>query len=438
MKNTLKTLLICTLATALLVSCNRQTGEEETTTSATTQNADTTAPSSNPTTPDSTEVKTPEEIYAEILASQNNLKYEITNVAEGITVSILTSIDGNKAYMVTSYDFLGMSQTEETYFVEEEGDANRYSYYYQEDGSWYKYSYEESEDTEGNTSMFTSDFEDLEDFFKSENFGEFDSTTNRYLINEGVVVEETAILSGYLEIADDSYTIEFVISEEGYEMTTKTVFSDFGKVSITLPEAEEIDPGEGFIPVEYPETAPSPEEISAQIETAENVSIDLYSAVGEDSVSMYLEQDRNLIWVITGVYSGNVGFTDEFYLEKDGDAVYLYRVDENGNWCKEEVTDEDFEYYSADNSVISELLKTENFEEYDPETGEYLLKDGKTVPIEDFGTVTFASIDVGFDGSYFIYLTVESEDSVMEEEYYFSYYDFGSTDIYIPFENAVG
>lgn len=448
MKNTLKTLLICTLTAALLVSCNSQKGGEESTTTTTTNNsvsgttpdADTSTGSSNPdpSTPDSsasdsTEVKTPEEICAAILASQDNLKYEMSNVADGFSVSSLFSIDGNKTYSLISYEFFGMSQSEENYFVVEEGDEPRYTYYYQEEGSWYKYSFEEGDDTE---EYFPVDFDDLDVVFKTENFGEFDSTTNRYPMLEGVVIEDSTITSGYLEITDNGYTVEFVIIEEDIEVTTRVLFYDFGKVSITLPDAEEAAPDSVHetSPIWHPETAPSPEEIYDQIENADNISIDLYSVIGEQTVSLFMEQDENLIWAIISIVSGEYSYMDEVYLEKDGDTVYRYREDENGNWSREEA---DFEEYVMDDSVISELLKTENFEEYDPESGEYVLKDGKTVVLDDLGTVTFASIAVDNDGSYFIYLTVEGEDGEMVE-YTFSYYDFGTTEIDTPFENAVG
>ncbi|MGM9680902.1 MAG: hypothetical protein ACI3XR_05300 [Eubacteriales bacterium] len=454
MKQTLKTLLICALATALLVSCGKKTnGEDESkntsesassvttsseTTSSATTSSSTTAP--NPTLPDIDTVKTPEQIYAEIEAAKGNMKFEMSVEMKGdmsSTVSYTTLFDGGKIYLSTAADFFGMTFTDESYLVKE---TAGYTYYYiGEDESWYRYSFEEDEEI---TSAFTFDFEDFSAYLKSENYGAFDSATNRYTMNEGIVIEEVALKDGYLEMTDNGFVLSFTELDEDYgDTVVMAVFSDFGKVTITLPEAKEEDPteGEDSYPLQYPETAPTPEEIYNLIETSENVSCDSYSDLGGiGSISMQMEQDGNNIWMLISTTVLGETVTEETYLEKDGDTVYVYWVDENGNWIKEIADDED----AVDGNTFdfADLLKSENFEEYDPSTGSYQFVEGKTVTVEDLGTVTDATIVCYFDDYddyYDIYMTVGGEDGI-SLTFLFSFYNFGYTEVVLPDANSKG
>lgn len=448
MKHTLKTLLTCTLVCALLVSCNTKSGGDETkgtssNTSATTQDAGTSATVSNPTTPDPTQVKTPEEIFSEIQASQSNLKIEMSaKMFADVSgdFSVVYRIDGEKKHMETHFKLIGTDISEESYLDKE---GSKYTYYFiGEDEEWYWYSFDEDDsEHEDVLSGFDLGLEEMGVFFRSENFEAFDSATNRYPVKDGVVIEEKKLSDGYLEITENGYSIAFTdVDEEMGNTSVKYFFSDFGKVSISLPDATEAPTG-GMETgsVGCPETSLTPGEILQKIDTTNNISVDGYVDLGDaGSVSWFMAQEGDRYWIMTATIDSEQIVTEEIYLEKLFDVVYVYQADDNGNWTKEEADPEFLAGIGQSSFDLADLLKTDNFEEYDPKTGEYVLKNGEPITIDGLGIVTSACITVYKDGSYTIHVIVSDEEGTPVSEYLFSLYDFGTTIVELPGENAMG
>lgn len=148
--------------------------------------------------------------------------------------------DGNLLhYIETSTSTMSMdgetiteTETVETY-QKQNGDNVTVYVKDEDDGSW------SSEAGSIEELGVTAGIEDVEALFKSENFGEYDKSTGRYTMKEGITVEVddgVTVTAGYIECKSGSYTV-YVEMDMGDGLIAKTTmkYYDFGKASVKLP-----------------------------------------------------------------------------------------------------------------------------------------------------------------------------------------------------------
>ncbi len=398
MKKALIFLLILSISATSLIGCKTTKDPTETTGTG----------SAKPVDPGKIEQKSPEEVYADILANSDNLHLTVTADSDEAMFSMKYTqemfICGDNIYSKTSTKMFGMSETEESYFEMTESGM---WYYFTVDDVWYK--------SEFSDDIYYSllDFED-EDFaaiFTSDCYGDYDSDTHRYTMTrfpeaEDPDMEGTVFKSGYLELGYGSYTLHVELEEDGSPTTTDITFSDFGKIEVTFPDALPYTGPEMPTP---PESAPTPTEIAELISGSDSISIYrtlisdeeliVYEVVEREgknySVTRYSE-DEDGSWILQETQDGYILYQGTDVYDKDGEYVETH-------WTKSAISEAELASYLPSYEELNLLLSADCFGEYDPESGLYRMKDETPVTIEGLGSVSGATIAV--ESSEYIGLT---------------------------------
>lgn len=397
MKKALTFLLIFAISAATLTGCKNTDHPD-----ATTGDTDSSAPGAS-------EVKTPEEVYGDILAHRDNLR--LTNVTEttdptiSVKITQEIAICGNLICTKASTELLGESQTVENYYVKTDTGTRLY---FQEYGSWYDMSVPDADfdeladmENEENARMFASDY-----------YGSYDPETGRYPLTDysfgeagELPLEDGSFQEGWLEIGDGIYTIHFVLTVAGQQMTSDMIFTDFGKVDLTLPTASSYTEPDGSAPDSTAESfvAPTPGEILELFESAESVIVnrELYS--GEDctySESHYRQGNRH--WILR-CEDGGEEWTQQWTLDGTSDGYDFYEefhvYDETGKWIanrctKSEISSEQAKEYLPSYDALKALMKDVYYKAYDPESKQYVMKEGVSAEFGEYGSVSGVTVSV--------------------------------------------
>lgn len=401
MKKALTFLLILSISAATLAGCKKADGSDTTATSE--------ADSAGPADPGASGAKTPEEVYGDILAHRDNLRMIMISQSASPAVSMKITQDysfcGNMICTKATTEMLGESETVENYYVKTDTGTRLY---FQENGSWY------------HTSVPDEDFDVLADFeneenarmFSSDYYGSYDPETGRYPLTDysfGEDVEipgvEVELQEGWLELGEGIYTIHFVLAVAGQQTTSDMVFTDFGKVELTLPtavsytEPDETAPDsttEAFVP-------PTIGEIRRLFQTGESCAMERSLYVGEDCVD-YVHHGRmgdrhetirwengNELWSQHWTLDGKANGYD-FY---DGAWVYNDAGELVGTrFTKSEISSEQAQAYLPVYDDLLALMRDDYYEAFDPETGLYVMKEDASVKFGEYGSVSGVCVRV--------------------------------------------
>ena len=154
---------------------------------------------------------------------------------------------------------------------------------------------------------------------------------------------------------------------------------------------------------------PTPAEVYQLVEDADSAKIVIKMELGElISVKATMKMEGDKAHVTSETTALGMSQNEEYYQLKDGDKIYRYEQDEDGNWVKTESEEEEDEDAI---SVYEELFDPENYKEFNKETRRYDMKDDVEVELDGM-TCSDGYIEIGEDGTYTIYVEISRE--VME------------------------
>ncbi len=172
--------------------------------------------------------KNPIKEFKEKMDKENNYELAVTMSDVPLFGSLSTTlkVDGNIQY--TRASMFG----EEVEAYVETVDGVQYGYAKDEEGNWVK----EKVDVTGDETSEMYDEEALNELFNPDNYEKVKGEKNTYKQKADVDLENFADVK--IVFKDDTCTIEMSSTAEGITMGVKFVFSNVGKVKLTLPEVK--------------------------------------------------------------------------------------------------------------------------------------------------------------------------------------------------------
>ena len=154
----------------------------------------------------------------------------------------------------------------------------------------------------------------------------------------------------------------------------------------------------------------TPEGIYEKVENAEKAKFTMTMELSElMTTSVTGEKDGNKSHIVTTVKMMGMNETEETYTEQNGDTVAIYTKD-GDSWSMSETDAEDVEDESS-LEAFKELFKSENFGEFNAETGRYEMK--KDINVESDGVIlTDAYIQIS-ENSFEIHAEISVDESGM-------------------------
>ena len=165
------------------------------------------------------------------------MSYEGTSIEMGAKASSDIDVKNGKGAMETTATFLGMSETEKSYFTVKDGVTTTYS---QEDEEWYKETEEEASNNV-NFDIFSkaSSIEKVKDEKNTYKIVLSDEQIKELVGSTGEDMEGMTFENIDIKITvEDKHITKMVMSmsAEGNEFTFTFEFSKFNEVNVTIPE----------------------------------------------------------------------------------------------------------------------------------------------------------------------------------------------------------
>lgn len=351
-----------------------------------------------------------EEIFGRILGSRDNLRLRLRVTTEsggiGTEESAEYDVDGGKIRILTERPSAGEERSEESYY--EIADSAAYLYFQQE-GVWYRMAQESDAQGSGGDGEEGRPIPNLADpaftdfLLNADCYGPYDEGNGRYPIPDfsgltGLSDGERQSMQGWMIPQGDGCTIRLEGVFDGSRTAVDLSFSDFGKITVNLPDAED------YVPIRHPESALTPDEIGTLLTDSESFTLrrtlqsdggepyidEVITRQGEDWSIVRSGGDGEVTWVLEKTEKGRKLSVGRAVLDEEGNFVRT-------EWTSSTLAEEESRVYLPDLTDLIELLSTERFGEYDPDGGTYAMKAGAFAEMTGFGRVSNATVTVTLD-----------------------------------------